>query len=128
MVLGSDIYRAAIAGARASYNRSTDDYSVYSRKLKACYENCLSAVEDGHVKQRILENTCGDWRGAYLPLSLALFHTHRFGEPCEPHARVYLTSDPTSLFDIPMEYWDRFLAEDSGEWMNGLSQEEIDCV
>ncbi len=122
MVLGSDIYRAAIAGAREGYNRSTDDFSVYSRKIRASYDKCLTAVEDGRVKKGILEDTCGDWRGAYLPLCIALVHSHKAGKQCEPHARVYLTNDPSTVFDIPMDYWNRFLAEDDGEWMKGFTQ------
>jgi hypothetical protein len=123
MVLGSDIYSAAIAGAREGYNRSTDDHSVYVNKLKQCYENCLADVEDEEVRNDIHRNTLGDWRRAHLPLSLALIHTHKFGQPCKPHARVYLSTDPSSVFDIPLDHWNRFLGEDDGQWYENCVRE-----
>jgi len=116
MVLGSDIYKAAIAGAREGYNRSTDKFDAYSRMLENCYEDCLADIEDSSVRKNIRRNTYGDWRRASLPLALAMVHHHKFGEPCEPHARVYLTTSPTSVFDIPMSFWNRFISEDSTDW------------
>jgi hypothetical protein len=103
---GEQIYTAAVAGAERGYNRSTDDYTKYAALLEQHYRAMLSEVGDRATKRRIQKQTSNSWRKAYLPLSLALVHTHIAFQPSEAHARVFLTSNPSTVFDIPMDYWD----------------------
>jgi hypothetical protein len=116
MVLGSDIYEAAIAGAGKRYNRANRNVKLYEEGLKECYQSLLQEIDDDVIRKDIQRNTLGDWRRAYLPLAIAIVHSCRKGRPCESHARVYLANNPASVFDIPMDYWIRFEKEDVGTW------------
>ena len=107
-VKGSDIYEAAVAGAKRGYNRSTDDSSAYADALNKCLQKLLSSCSR-EQRRRVLKGTGGKWKTAVLPLSLALIHKHIGGVPCEEHARVYLSTDPFNVFDIPIVHWDRFV-------------------
>jgi len=102
---GLQIYQAAVAGAHIGYNRSTDDHSKYEKMLDRHYRLMLANVQNRAERREIRANTKNSWRKAYLPLALALVHRHIGGQPCEEHARVYLTSDPATVFDIPMFHW-----------------------
>lgn len=106
---GYEIYDAAVAGADLKYNRSTDNFKVYSDALKQHYKELTSSINDPVVRKKVIRATNGEWYGAYLPLALALIHEHRALEKCEPHARVFLTTDPGMVFDIPMKNWDRMV-------------------
>lgn len=103
---GEEIYAAAVAGAERGYNRSTDEHQTYERILGEHYETLLNNVSNIAERRRIQKRTGNDWRKAYLPLSMALVHQHVRGEPCEAHARVYLTSNRGRIFDIPMAHWE----------------------
>ena len=111
LVKGSDIYESAVAGAKSGYNRSTDDNMKYKELLRKHYESMLKTVENVEERKKIIRTTGGNWRHTYLPLSLAMFHSHIGGEPAELHARVYLSQFPTSVFDIPLSYWEKFEAK-----------------
>jgi len=102
---GEQIYTAAVAGAERGYNRSTDQHSKYAELINEHYEEMTDAVSNKAARRRIRERTGNDWRKAYLPLSMALVHRHIGGELCEEHARVFLTSNPARVFDIPMNHW-----------------------
>ena len=106
---GYEIYEAAVAGAKLKYNRSTDNHKVYSDALKQHYTELTSSIKDAAIRRKVISATNGEWYGAYLPLALALIHEHRALEKCEPHARVFLTSDPGMVFDIPIKSWDRMV-------------------
>lgn len=109
LATGSQIYAAAIAGAKRGYNRSTDEYIKYAQLLQKHYEAMLRTVVDKNERNNIIRNTGGNWRNAYLPLSLAMYHNHIGGKPCETHARVYLTTNPAAVFDIPLDDWQEFV-------------------
>jgi hypothetical protein len=102
---GEQIYTAAVAGAKRGYNRSTDEYSKYAEVLDEHYKAMLGDVSNRAERRRIKKHTGKDWRKAYLPLSMALVHRHIGGQECEEHARVFLTSNPARVFDIPMNHW-----------------------
>jgi hypothetical protein len=102
---GEQIYSAAVAGAMRGYNRSTDEHSKYAEVLEEHYKAMLSEVRNRRERRNIKRNTRNDWRRAYLPLSMALVHKHIGGKECEEHARVFLTSNPARVFDIPMQNW-----------------------
>ena len=102
---GEQIYTAAVAGAMRGYNRSTDEHSKYEQVIDEHYKAMLSDVQNRSERRRIQKHTGNNWRKAYLPLSMALVHKHIGGQPCEEHARVYLTSNPARVFDIPMNHW-----------------------
>ena len=106
---GYEIYEAAVAGANLKFNRTTDDFKVYSDALKSHYKKLTSSIKDSALRKKVIKATNGEWYGAYLPLALALIHEHRALEKCEPHARVYLTTDPGMVFDIPMHSWNRMV-------------------
>ncbi len=102
---GAQIYDAAVAGANAGYNRTTDEHGKYEELLAKHYEQLLEDVEDEAVRRNVKRTTGNSWRKASLPLALALVHTHKGGVICEEHARVFLTTSPASVFDIPMSNW-----------------------
>lgn len=102
---GEQIYSAAIAGAMRGYNRSTDKHSTYEEVIEEHYKAMLSDVVNRSERRRIQKQTGNNWRKAYLPLSMALVHKHIGGQLCEEHARVYLTSNPARVFDIPLHQW-----------------------
>ena len=102
---GEQIYTAAVAGAKRGYNRSTDEHSKYAEVIDEHYNAMLSDVSNRAERRRIKKHTGNDWRKAYLPLSMALVHKHICGQECEEHARVFLTSNPARVFDIPMNHW-----------------------
>ena len=104
-IKGRDIYKAALAGAKRGYNRSTDDYSTYKRALKGCYDYQLSTVDEPSVRLNIWRKTRGDWRNAYLPVSFLMEHKHIAGEPSEAHARIAVHSDTMKVMDVPMDKW-----------------------
>ena len=106
---GYEIYDAAVAGAKLKYNRSTDNHKVYSDALNQHYKELTNSIEDAALRKKVIKATNGEWYGAYLPLALALIHEHRALKRCEPHARVFLTTDPGMVFDIPMKSWDRMV-------------------
>jgi hypothetical protein len=102
---GKQIYNAAVAGANCGYNRSTDDHSKYSDLLNQYFKSFLSRITNEADRRKVIKKTRNDWRKAYLPLSLALVHKHKAGEPCEEHARVYMPLNASAIFDIPMAHW-----------------------
>ena len=104
---GSDIYAAFIRGAEQKYNRSTDDYKSYEVQLAKSYDYWLKLAGGRDQVRAIKRKTKGSWRNAYLPLNLALKHHHIAGLPVEPHARVYLASNPVSVVDILMSDWEK---------------------
>jgi len=106
-VKGSEIYEAAVAGAKRKYNRSTDNYVAYEEALSEHYKKLLVDIDDRRARRSVERKTKGSWKQAYLPLSLAMVHKHIGGEQSEPHARVYL-STLAHVFDIPLEYWEKF--------------------
>ena len=106
-VKGSEIYDSAVAGAKRRYNRSTDNYVAYEEALSKHYQTLLADIGDRRARRSVERKTKGSWKKAYLPLSLAMVHTHIGGEPSEPHARVYL-STLAQVFDIPLEHWKKF--------------------
>jgi hypothetical protein len=102
---GEQIYKAAVAGALRGYNRSTDDHGKYAQLLEQHYKDMLNDAGNRVARRKIMKSTGNDWRRANLPLSIALVHKHIGGQECEEHARVFLTSNPTRVFDIPMNHW-----------------------
>ncbi len=107
-VKGQDIFEAAVAGANLGYNRSTDQHGAYSAALKECFDELLATSGNRKERRSVMRNTKNDWRNAYLPLCLALYHHHIAGKPTDVHARVYLGTNPGAVFDIPMPYWNKF--------------------
>ena len=105
---GADIYAAFVHGAESKFNRSTDDYSSYETQLAKSYDYWLKCAGGREQVRAIKRKTKGNWRNAYLPLSLALLHHFKSGEPVETHARVYLANDPYSVIDIPLADWRKF--------------------
>lgn len=103
--LGDKIYDAALAGAALGYNRTTNDYQYYERAINAEFQANLNDIPR-EARHRIQKITGNNWRKAHLPLCLAMIHHHKKGIPCEAHARVYLSSNPGALFDIPMSEWE----------------------
>jgi hypothetical protein len=104
---GLQIYKAGIAGAKRKFNRSTDDYSVYSSMLHELYEDMLDDAEKIDECERIRKRTGNSWQNARFSLRLLMLHEHRAGKKCETHARVCLGSS-YRVFDIPLEYWKLF--------------------
>lgn len=104
-VKGRDIYKAAVAGAKRGYNRSTDDYSAYERALGACYDYHLSSVVEPSARLNIWRKTRGDWRNAYLPVSFLMEHKHIACKPSEAHARLAVHKDSMTVIDVPMDSW-----------------------
>jgi hypothetical protein len=104
---GSDIYAAFVRGAERNYNRTTDDYSSYEDHLSKCFDGLLESVTNPEVRRSIQRKTRGNWRNANLPINLALLHHFRAGQPVETHARVYLTTDPFRVIDIPLVDWEK---------------------
>lgn len=104
---GVDIYSAGVAGAKRGYNRSTYEHKHYADLIGECYSVLVADIDDEAVRQQVIRNTNGTWQFATLPLSLALLHHHKGGKKCETHARVYLATNPASVFDIPLSHWQR---------------------
>jgi hypothetical protein len=104
-VKGRDIYKAAVAGAKRGYNRSTDDHSAYERALGACYDYHLSSVVEPSARLNIWRKTRGDWRNAYLPVSFLMEHKHIACKPSEAHARLAVHKDSMTVIDVPMDSW-----------------------
>ena len=102
---GEQIYEAAIEGAKCGYNRTTNNYIHYEELISTEYEMLLSTLCNREERRTIRKQTRNNWRKAFLPLSLALVHKHIQGQPSEAHARVYLSSNPSTVFDIPMSRW-----------------------
>ncbi len=123
-VTGQTIYAAAVAGAVRGYNRSTDDHSKYAQMIKAHYEAMTASVVNRAVRRRIRQCTNKNWQQAYLPVQLALVHSHILGQRCEEHARVYLTTNPTLVFDIPMEHWDSMQEESRKRFSSSMPLHE----
>ena len=104
-IKGRDIYKAAVAGAKRGYNRSTDDYTTYEQVLGGCYDFHISTVDEPSVRLNIWRTTRGDWRNAYLPVSFLIEHKHIGGKPSEAHARIAVHSDTMKVIDVPLEKW-----------------------
>jgi hypothetical protein len=113
MVRGDQLLAAAIAGAKRGYNRSSDDPQVYKDLFQRSFDEMLKDVCSRAERKRVLKNTKGSYALAYLPVGLALFHEHKAMQPCERHARVFAYPNMASVFDIPLEYWERFCAQQS---------------
>ncbi len=107
---GNQIYVAAVEGAKRGYNRSTDNYAVYEDAISDLYKSLLSSVTRAS-RRSIERKTKGDWRNAYLPLTLMMEHKHIAGEPSEIHARVMLQGNKISFIDIPMDRWEQFASQ-----------------
>ncbi len=105
--MGNEIYAAAVEGAKRGYNRSTDNYAAYEDALSDVYESYLSTAPRS-TRRAIERKTKGDWRNAYLPLSLMMEHKHIGSKPSETHARVMLQGKEVTLIDIPMDRWEQF--------------------
>ena len=105
---GSDIYAAFIRGAERKYNRSTDDYKSYEMQLAKSYDFWLKSVGGREQVRAIKRTTKGNWRNAYLPLSIALIHKNIAGQKVDSHARVYLPNSPGAVVDIPWTDWEKF--------------------
>ena len=108
---GSDIYDAFILGAKRHYNRSTSNYGIYVKQISECYQACQEKLGDPEKARLVNLATNGEWINAYLPLSLEMFHHHKKGRPSDTHARVYLSTDPFSVVDIPLSKWKRMEAK-----------------
>jgi hypothetical protein len=105
----TDIYNAAVAGAKRGYNRSSDDYSVYEDDLRETFDYCTSLINNEYLRNAVMKSTKGKWQNAKLPLSLVMLHKHKMGVACETHARVALPNS-TAVFDIPLTHWQRLCA------------------
>ena len=99
------IEKAMEAGNKRNYNHTIKSAGERRRLLEDHFTRMLLTVKSDEAKQRILDNKIESRQGIYLPITLALVHKHKAGEPCEDHARVYLTSNPSRIFDIPMANW-----------------------
>ena len=105
MAKGQVIYEAAIEGSKRGFNRSSTDYTAYERLLAKEYRDFVESIDDLNMRNDVLSHTEGDWRKAYLPLTLAMMHEHIAGKRAEKHARVFLTESPYAVFDIPLAQW-----------------------
>jgi hypothetical protein len=104
---GSDIYAAFVRGAEQKYNRTTDDYTRYEDHLAESYAYWLKCAGGREQQRSIKRKTKGNWRNAYLPLNIAVFHKHSAGQATEPHARVYLANAPSAVVDITWSDWEK---------------------
>ncbi len=109
-VKGSEIYEAAVEGAKRGYNRSTDDLNVYAKALNKEYELLINnSTTDIKKRKRIRNNTYNNWRNAVMPLMFLLYHDHIMLQPSERHVRVMLIESNT-IFDIPLNKWEELKA------------------
>lgn len=110
-VKGSDIYAAAVEGAKRGYNRSTNDYSVYEKVLDNEYEllikNCTS---DNKKRKQIRMNTHNSWKKAIIPLCRLMNHGENNHSSSKHHVRVLLQETMTIL-DIPSESWEKLASQ-----------------
>ncbi len=103
-VHGQFIYNAAVAGAKAGFNRSTEDYLAYELALQECYAWCLSCCTK-EERRKLNAFTGGSWQKARLPLGVVGEHNFIAGQPAKSHMRVFLANNPAAVFDIPLAYW-----------------------
>lgn len=103
--LGSDIYKACVAGANQKLNRSTDNHKAYEKVLSESYQYYLDQFASREDRRQIHRNTKGNWRNAYLPVCLALKNRHIGGVPSEDHARIYFPHLVGTVIDIPWSNW-----------------------
>lgn len=104
-VKGAEIYRAAVAGAKRGYNRSTEEYAAYELMLKECYEHCLSKIGSPFDRLKYFRMTKGSWRNAFLPVQFLMEHQHIGGDEAEVHARIMVSSSDIKIIDIPLTNW-----------------------
>jgi hypothetical protein len=110
MVKGSEIYAAAIEGAKRGYNRTTDNCARYEEKLQFEFDSLFNYTNDEALKKRVLNNTKGNWRNAYLPLHFLMYHSFIKMRESEQHVRVML-NESKEIFDITMEDWERLVSK-----------------
>ncbi len=104
---GEQLFDALVEGANRKYNRSSDDKTVYETVLLDFYEYMLKDLTKSQRKS-IRKQTNNNWRNAYFPIQLLMFHKHKAFVPCETHARILLPSSDFQVFDIPLEYFNLF--------------------
>ena len=114
---GEAIYAAFVRGAQQGYNRSTENYASYESQLAKSYDYWLKCAGGREQIRALKRKTKGNWRNAYLPLSIAFMHKHIAGQRADMHARVYLTDAPTAVVDIPWSDWTK-LEKSSPKQMN----------
>ena len=103
--LGSDIYKACVAGAKRKFNRSTDNHKAYEDVLSESFQYYLTEFASREERRKINRKTKGNWRNAYLPVCLAMKHEHIGGLPSEEHARIYFPHATGSVVDISWSDW-----------------------
>ncbi len=108
-VNGKEIYKAAIAGAKEGFNRTTSDFKQYEAMLEASFRYWLKDAGPGYFMQ-IMRSTKGDWRNSLLPLSFCKVHKHMADGSNTSHVRVYMADQPHAVFDIKMGDWDRLVS------------------
>ena len=123
---GDQIYAAAVAGAKRGHNRSTDNYSVYEKRIRDLYEFHLSK-STRNQRRRVNKFTGSDWRRAYLPVVFYKYHNPIAMSPSETHARVVLRGDIDTVLDIPLEFYERFEQQTTELIPQSMLQELTQC-
>lgn len=108
-VNGKEIYKAAIAGAKEGFNRTTSDFKQYEAMLETSFRYWLKDAGPGCFMQ-IMRSTKGDWRNSLLPLCFCKAHKHMADGSNTSHVRVYMADQPHAVFDIKMGDWDRLVS------------------
>ncbi len=82
-----------------------DNHKAYELVLSESFQYYLTEFASPEERRQIDRKTKGNWRNAYLPVCLAMEHTHIAGMSSEEHARIYFPHAIGSVVDIPWSDW-----------------------
>jgi len=100
---------------RLGYNRCYDQ-KQFAQLMKQHFDTMMdSCKNDKALYKRIMRNTGGFWRRAYVPIFTIMVHKHKFGQPCEPHMRVLVWGDPSFCLDLSMDHYDLIVEKNTVE-------------
>ncbi len=102
----TDIYSAAVAGAKHGYNRTTDDCSEYAEELERAFNLYTSLIDDQATRNSVIRSTDGKWKNSLHPFLSLMFHKPQQCKPCETYVRVMVPA-VDYVFDIPLTQWQR---------------------
>ena len=101
----NSIKKAMKKGCRLGYNHSIKEINEMDRLIEDHFKEMIMTVKNEKARLNIMKKKIKNPRTIMLPITLALVHKHRMGIECEDHARVFLTTMPGRIFDIPMTDW-----------------------
>jgi hypothetical protein len=101
----TSIKRAMNNGAKRGYNHAIKEFKDRNQLIEDHFLAMVISVKNDEARLRIMKNKLDNPHNIMLPITLALIHKHKMGVPCEDHARVYFSSNPSRIFDIPMSNW-----------------------